>query len=88
MTDPYETAGIAKNWVRRALVLAFLALSGCAGPTFVQNPESGIELRWPKGAGDIGEAQAMAGTHCPRGAATLGSITGDSDETLAGFTCD
>jgi hypothetical protein len=88
LTDPYETPGIAKNWVKRGLMLALLALSGCTGPTFVQNPESGVELRWPNGAGDLREAQALAGTRCPGGAAALGYITSDSDETVAGFTCD
>ena len=87
MIDPYERRGIAENWVKRALVLALLALGGCAGPNFVPNPESGIELRWPNGAGDVEKAQAEAATRCPGGAAVLGYISSDADETLARFYC-
>jgi hypothetical protein len=87
LTDPYERPRIAKNWVKCAALLALLALGGCAGPQFVQNPERGIELRWPNGAGDIQEAQQDAGTRCPGGTAALGYITSDQDETLVRFYC-
>ncbi len=70
-----------------ALLLAALALAGCAGPRFVPNPESGIELRWPNGQGTIEEAQAAAQTRCAPNRAMLAGEFVDRDETLARFYC-
>lgn len=87
LTDPYEPPPIAKNWVKCALVATLLALGGCAGPEFVENPESGIELRWPNGSDSLKEAEVMAETRCPPGRAQLDGLFTDRDETLARFYC-
>jgi hypothetical protein len=68
---------------------ASLMLVGCAGPAFLPNPESGVELRWPNGQGSIDEAQAKADTRCQAEAkhAVLEDEFMDRDETVARFHC-
>ena len=87
LTDPYEPRAIAKNWVKCAAVAALLALGGCAGPHFVENPESGIELRWPSGSNLLEVAQYKAAARCPGDRAELALVSADRDETLARFYC-
>jgi hypothetical protein len=75
--------------MRRLVVLGLLALGACAsasGPSFVPNPQAGIELRWANGQGTIEAAQAAAAARCG-GAATLAGEWIDQDETLARFYC-
>ena len=72
-----------------ALILVSLGLGGCAGPSFVPDPEAGIELRWPNGQGSIDAARAEAEARCAASGrhAVLLMETADRDETLARFAC-
>jgi len=68
---------------------SLLLLAACAGPQFVQNPESGIELRWPKGRGEINLARQLAQARCAESEkrAVLMAEFADQDESLARFIC-
>jgi hypothetical protein len=69
--------------------LLCLSLGACAGPSFVANPESGVELRWPNGQGSIEVARNDANARCAAHArhAVLADEFMDRDETLARFYC-
>lgn len=79
------TSGVPGRW----LVLTLLALGACASPSFVPDPESGIELRWENGQGTLDAARADAGARCAaRGeSAVLAQEFMDQDATVARFYC-